>query len=829
MIKDRDISNLKRLSGKQLDEFCVYWNSGPARDGNEKKAKGLGVDSDPDYRKGNYRQYTLTDGWTLYNHRHAERLLLCDEDGTVRLKGNAKEIVGLLLNIVFTEQALRAIPEKEYGLVLSGGGAKGAFEIGVWRWLERTGLIQKITGISGTSVGALNSVLFSCTTLEEAEEIWRSIRQDDLTHLNADTLRRMAEMLLQTMAAIATKAVSVPMIVKDLLLLSGETIFTQEKLSEIVERVLEKKLPNHRVVFSCLARESLQVQTEPPPELVLGTFHNADYYCLNNRKKWDIKRLVLASAALPVVYDAKTIHHFQYRDGGCRDNTPYMPLVKNGFRKLIVVHLAERKKEQPTINMVGNSVLYHVYPTLHVKKVVDTLRISKEITNDWINNGEQAATSQLGPFLRNGDLILPDNINNFLKKERKMDKFDFEHFDYDEAFSKVQSEVSKPNILICGATGVGKSTLIRDMFQMGEEEGPEIGDRGRSKTTGIHAYSPEGASITLYDSQGYNIGADEQKFMKDVLGVISEKLKANPEEMSEHIHEVWYCVAAVNNRFFSADEKMILEIKKRYALPVMVILTKVDVVDEDSIKYLKKAILEKIPDVSIFTYASDEKTSNWDEETKKQFVQKDEITEWALQHLDDSLRAGFIPAMKKALEVKRNYIASKIIPKYAALAGGTVAATSFIHVPFTDSVPLMGLQLKMSYEIIKGYGIETEGQKIAANILGTSAVTYLGRTLATSLMKVIPLAGAFINAAVNTTVAVSVTAVLGFAVAIVCEQYLAACVDNNGAENIPFAQYINSDRLKEAIEYVSANQVQFGIQNITNMAVENSTKSGRDN
>ena len=364
---------------------------------------------------------------------------------------------------------------------------------------------------------------------------------------------------------------------------------------------------------------------------------------------------------------------------------------------------------------------------------------------------------------------------------------------------------------------------------MSEAEGPEIGDKGRSRTTGIHAYSPEGAAITLYDSQGYNIGADEQKFMRDVLGVISDKLKANPEEMSEHIHEVWYCVAAVNNRFFQADEKMIQEIKKRYALPVMIILTKVDVVDEDSIKYLKKAILEKIPDISIFTYASDEKTADWDEETKKQFVQKDEITEWALQHLDESLRAGFIPAMKKALTVKRNYIASKVIPKYAALAGGTVAATSFIHVPFTDSVPLMGLQLKMSYEIIKDYGIETEGQKIAANILGTSAITYLGRTLATSLMKVIPLAGAFINAAVNTTVAVSVTAILGFAVTIVCEQYLAACVDNNGAENLPFSEYISAERLKEALEYVSANQGRFGIQNITRIALENNSEARSEN
>jgi uncharacterized protein (DUF697 family) len=288
--------------------------------------------------------------------------------------------------------------------------------------------------------------------------------------------------------------------------------------------------------------------------------------------------------------------------------------------------------------------------------------------------------------------------------------------------------------------------------------------------------------------------------------------------MSEHIHEVWYCVSAANNRFFDADEKMIQEIQKKYTTPVMIILTKVDCSDEEGIYYLKQAILEKFPDISIFTYACDEKTSDWDEGLKRQYVQKDEIIDWALRHLDESLKAGFVPAIKKGLEVKRNYIAGKVIPKYAALAAGTVAATSFVNVPFSDSIPLMGWQMKMSMEIIKGYGIQTKGQKLAADLLGTSAVTILGRTLASNLIRVIPLAGNIFNATVNTTVAASVTAVLGFAVALVCEQYLAACVDSNGAENLPFAQYMNSERLKEAIKYVTENKGEFNIQEIITQA-----------
>ena len=43
---------------------------------------------------------------------------------------------------------------KEYGLVLDGGGARGAYQIGAWKALREAGV--KIEAVAGTSVGALN-------------------------------------------------------------------------------------------------------------------------------------------------------------------------------------------------------------------------------------------------------------------------------------------------------------------------------------------------------------------------------------------------------------------------------------------------------------------------------------------------------------------------------------------------------------------------------------------------------------------------------------------------------------------------------------------------
>ena len=46
------------------------------------------------------------------------------------------------------------------GLVFSGGGGKGGYQIGVWKYLHEIGLDQYVTAVSGTSVGALNAMLF---------------------------------------------------------------------------------------------------------------------------------------------------------------------------------------------------------------------------------------------------------------------------------------------------------------------------------------------------------------------------------------------------------------------------------------------------------------------------------------------------------------------------------------------------------------------------------------------------------------------------------------------------------------------------------------------
>lgn len=61
-------------------------------------------------------------------------------------------------------------------IVLSGGGAKGAFQVGVLKGMHKMGLLQGVEHFYGTSVGALNAAAMAYSSVYYLESIWRSIR-----------------------------------------------------------------------------------------------------------------------------------------------------------------------------------------------------------------------------------------------------------------------------------------------------------------------------------------------------------------------------------------------------------------------------------------------------------------------------------------------------------------------------------------------------------------------------------------------------------------------------------------------------------------------------
>ena len=71
---------------------------------------------------------------------------------------------------------------REYGIVLEGGGAKGAYQVGAWKALREAGV--KIKAVAGTSVGALNGALICMDDIDRAEKLWKNIRYSSIMDLS---------------------------------------------------------------------------------------------------------------------------------------------------------------------------------------------------------------------------------------------------------------------------------------------------------------------------------------------------------------------------------------------------------------------------------------------------------------------------------------------------------------------------------------------------------------------------------------------------------------------------------------------------------------------
>ena len=84
---------------------------------------------------------------------------------------------------------------EKLGLVLSGGGAKGAYEIGVYKALKK--LNKKIDIVTGTSIGAINGMFITQKDLKGALKLWKHISfktlydEEEFTAIEDDKLSKL--------------------------------------------------------------------------------------------------------------------------------------------------------------------------------------------------------------------------------------------------------------------------------------------------------------------------------------------------------------------------------------------------------------------------------------------------------------------------------------------------------------------------------------------------------------------------------------------------------------------------------------------------------------
>ena len=237
---------------------------------------------------------------------------------------------------------LKLDTNKEYGLVLEGGGAKGAYQIGAWKALKEAGILVK--GIAGTSVGALNGALIAMDDFEKAERIWETIRYSRVMDVDDELVEQLKTSGLKDIAALGLSEL-IPAAKKVL----KDRGFDIAPLRSLIEEVVdEEKIRNSEkelyvVTYSLSDRKPMVVNVKEVPD-------------------GEIADMLMASAYL-IGFRREKLGGKYYMDGGGVNNVPIDVLIEKGYKDILVFRIygygvdTERRLKVP-----DDVHLYHVAP-----------------------------------------------------------------------------------------------------------------------------------------------------------------------------------------------------------------------------------------------------------------------------------------------------------------------------------------------------------------------------------------------------------------------------------------------------------------------------------
>ncbi len=202
---------------------------------------------------------------------------------------------------------------RPYGLVLEGGGARGAYQIGVWKALKEAGI--HFEAIAGTSVGALNGAMICMDDIDKAYYLWRNISHSQILDVDQERMEEiyqgkgnLPEILLEGMNLAMTGG--------------ADTAPLRELISDNVD---EEAIRNCGIDFivSTFSLTDMKELDMPVDHMEPGRL--TDY--------------LMASSLVSPVFKNEKMHGKRYLDGGYVNKVPLDSLINRGYKNIIVVRI----------------------------------------------------------------------------------------------------------------------------------------------------------------------------------------------------------------------------------------------------------------------------------------------------------------------------------------------------------------------------------------------------------------------------------------------------------------------------------------------------------
>ena len=313
---------------------------------------------------------------------------------------------------------------EKLGLVLAGGGGKGAYEIGVWQALRDLGLEPLVAAVSGTSVGALNAALFAAGDLAQAQAVWRDLSP---THIifspdPEKAARQISDFLKKS---VLKRIVSAPSVfasaaiynaLKAPVSLSAVSGLAGHSLSALLFLLRGQLIPS----LSQLLLSGI-ISADGLGEMIDGAVDCArlsaspvrcyatclriprlkpDRFLLNSRAPEDVRAILQASAAIPFFFPMAAVEDRRYLDGGLPpwgDNVPVQPLYElEDCRTILVVHLSGSSKVDA--GLFPGARLVEIFPSAELGGPAGTFDFTTKGARWRMELGYRDGVEQLAPL-----------------------------------------------------------------------------------------------------------------------------------------------------------------------------------------------------------------------------------------------------------------------------------------------------------------------------------------------------------------------------------------------------------------------------------------------
>lgn len=244
----------------------------------------------------------------------------------------------------------------KYGLVFSGGGAKGSYEIGAWKALKE--LKIDIECVAGVSIGAINGAAFVAGDFDKAIEMWCSIEVIDGINFHEE-LPDQKELYSTKNAAAILKEITK----------NGGVDVTPTK-NHIAKYINEYDVRKSNIPLVMI---SYDLTDSKPMIKYIDEIPNGELF-----------DYLMASARVPG-FKKMGPDNKSFVDGGVFDNNPITLIQKRGIHRIIDVDISEIKGSAHTMEIAGYDFVY-ITP-----KNIDDLgpftAFSKELALKRINMG----------------------------------------------------------------------------------------------------------------------------------------------------------------------------------------------------------------------------------------------------------------------------------------------------------------------------------------------------------------------------------------------------------------------------------------------------------